>query len=86
MDGVAPAPARTIDLGPTGMSLTLGHMVQTGHAGQVSFEMFVDGKPVVISCRSRVTYCIFSGDDVKVGFQFVSPDSNALAAIAKFMR
>lgn len=86
MDGGAPAPARTIDLGPTGMSLTMGQMVQTGHAGQVSFEMFVDGKPVVISSRSRVTYCIFSGDDVKVGFQFIGPDSNALAAIAKFMR
>jgi hypothetical protein len=86
MDGGAPAPARTIDLGPTGMSLTMGQMVQTGHAGQVSFEMFVDGKPVVISCRSRVTYCIFSGDDVKVGFQFIGPDSNGLAAIAKFMR
>ena len=86
MDGAKPAPARTIDVGPTGMSVTMGHMVPSGQMGQVSFEMFVDGKPVIISCRSKVTYCIFSGDDVKVGLQFISPDAAAVAAIGKFMR
>lgn len=86
MDGAAAAPARTIDLGPTGMSVTMSQMVPSGQMGQVSFEMFVDGKSVVISCRSKVTYCIFSGDDVKVGLQFINPDAAVVAAIGKFMR
>jgi hypothetical protein len=68
------------------MSVTMSHMVPSGQLGQISFEMFVDGKPVIISCRSKVTYCIFSGDDVKVGLQFINPDAAAVAAIGKFMR
>ena len=86
MDGGQPAAARTIDLGPTGMSVTMGHMLQSGQAGSVSFELFVEGKPNILTCRAKVTYCIFSGDDVKVGLQFVSPDAAAVAAISKFMR
>lgn len=86
MDGASPAPARTIDLGLSGMSVTMAHMVQVGQLGQVSFEMFVDGKAHIITCRSKVTYCIFSGDDVKVGFQFVQPELSAINAITKFMR
>nr|WP_155439849.1 PilZ domain-containing protein [Pseudoduganella ginsengisoli] len=86
LDGAAPAPGRTLDICPTGLSVTLGHMVPAGAVGTVSFEMFIDGKPQIITCRSKVTYCIFSGDDVKVGFQFINPDQAATAAITKFMR
>lgn len=86
LDGAAAAPARTLDICLSGISLTMGHMVPTGTAGAVSFEMFIDGKPQLITCRVKVTYCIFSGDDVKVGFQFINPEQAALAAITKFMR
>lgn len=86
LDGAAAAPARTLDICQSGISLTMGHMVQAGTAGTVSFEMFIDGKPQVITCRAKVTYCIFSGDEVKVGFQFINPEQAALAAITKFMR
>lgn len=86
LDGAAPTPARTLDICQSGLSLTMGHMVQAGSAGNVSFEMFIDGKPQIITCRAKVSYCIFSGDDVKVGFQFVNPDQVAIAAITKFMR
>lgn len=86
LDGAAPTPARTLDICPSGLSLTMGHMVPAGSAGNVSFEMFIDGKPQIITCRAKVTYCIFSGDDVKVGFQFINPDQAAAAAISKFMR
>lgn len=86
LDGAAPTPARTLDICLSGLSLTMGHMVPAGSTGSVSFEMFVDGKPQIITCRSKVTYCIFSGDDVKVGFQFINPDQAATAVIAKFMR
>eukprot|EP01034_Spumella_vulgaris_P022286 gene22286-28402_t len=44
MEGAKPAPARTIDLGPTGMSVTMGHMVPSGQVGQVSFEIGDDVK------------------------------------------
>jgi hypothetical protein len=86
LDGAPPAPARTLDICQSGISLTMGHMVQAGQTGNVSFEMFIDGKPQIITCRSKVTYCIFSGDDVKVGFQFIQPDQATLAIITKFMR
>jgi len=86
IDGTAPAPARTVDLGTTGMSVTMGHMLQSGQQGKVSIEMFVDGKQHIITCRIKVTYCIFSGDEVKVGLHFVNPDTATAALIAKFMR
>jgi hypothetical protein len=86
LDGTAPAPARTLDICQSGLSVTMEHMVQAGAMGNVSFEMFIDGKAQIITCRAKVTYCIFSGDDVKVGFQFMNPDQATLAAITKFMR
>lgn len=86
LDGAAPTPARTLDISQSGLSLTMGHIVPAGAAGNVSFEMFIDGRPQVITCRSKVAYCIFSGDDVKVGLQFINPDPTAMAAITKFMR
>jgi hypothetical protein len=86
LDGAAPTPARTLDISQTGLSVTLGHMVQAGQSGNVSFEVFIDGKPQILTSRAKVAYCIFSGDDVKVGFQFVNPDQATAAAIAKFMR
>lgn len=86
LDGAAPTPGRTLDICMTGISLTLDHMVQAGLQGNVSFEMYVDGKSQIITCRSRVAYCIFSGDDVKVGFQFLNPDVNTMSVITRFMR
>ena len=86
MDGMPPVQARTLDIGATGMSLTFEHKLEGGHMGQVSFELFLDGKPQIMTCRSKVSYCIFSGDHFKIGFQFVNLDLNASAAITKFLR
>jgi len=86
MDGAAPLPGRTLDISATGMSLTLGHKLAVGQGGNVSFELFLDGKPQILTCRSTVSYCIFSGDDFKLGFQFVNLDLSALTAISKFLR
>ena len=44
MDGEAPQPGRTLDISATGVSLTLGHKLPVGQPGQVSFELFLDGK------------------------------------------
>lgn len=86
MDGMPPMQARTLDIGATGMSLTFEHKLEVGHLGHVSFELFLDGKPQLMTCRSKVSYCIFSGDHFKIGYQFVNLDLTTSAAITKFLR
>lgn len=86
IDGAAPVPARTFDLSLGGMSVTSGSKVEPGQTGQVVFEMLVDGKPQIITCRARVSHCIFSGNEFKVGFVFLPLNADATAAITKFMR
>jgi hypothetical protein len=54
--------------------------------GQVSFELFVDGKGQILSTRAKVNYCIFSGDHFKIGYQFMNPDMAFMATLNKFLR
>ena len=86
MDGMPPEQGRTIDLSASGMSLNFEHKLAVGHMGQVTFELFLDGKGQLVSCRSKVSYCIFSGDHFKIGFQFLGPDAATAAIIGKFLR
>jgi hypothetical protein len=86
MDGMQPKQGRTIDMGATGMSLTFDHKLEVGHMGQVSFELFIDGKSQILTCRSKVSYCIFSGDHFKIGYQFMNLDTATSGAISKFLR
>ena len=86
MDGLPPQQGRTMDLSTNGLSLTFEHKLEAGHMGVVSFELFVDGKAHILSVRSKVNYCIFSGDHFKIGFQFMSPDAATMATINKFLR
>jgi hypothetical protein len=86
MDGGHPMHARTFDLGMAGMSVTADQKVAVGQAGQVVFEMLVDGKPQIVNCRGKVNHCIFSGDEFKVGFVFMPLSNEAASAITKFMR
>ncbi len=39
-----------------------------------------------MTCRSKVSYCIFSGDHFKIGYQFSNLDQPTLASITKFLR
>jgi hypothetical protein len=86
LDGAAPVPARTFDLGLAGMSVVSASKVEVGKSGQVVFEMLVDGKPQIITCRAKVSHCIFSGNEFKVGFVFQPLAPDATAAITKFVR
>lgn len=86
MDGGAPMAARTLDIGASGVSLTFDHKLAVGALGNVTFELFLDGKAQLVYCRSKVSYCIFSGDHFKIGFQFVNLDPATLSAITKFLR
>jgi hypothetical protein len=86
IEGMPPRPGRTLDISATGLSLTFDHKLATGDIGLVSFELFVEGKVQVLTCHSRVNYCIFSGDHFKIGFQFMNPDLATQATINKFLR
>ncbi|OFA04133.1 PilZ domain-containing protein [Duganella sp. HH101] len=86
MDGMPPLQGRTIDISAQGLSLNFEHKLGTGHMGQLSFELFIDGKAQLLTCRSKVTYCIFSGDHFKIGYQFLNLDSITSSAITKFLR
>lgn len=86
MDGMPPLQGRTLDISASGLSLTFDHKLATGDIGMVSFELFVEGRAQILSCRSRVNYCIFSGDHFKIGFQFMNPDLATMATINKFLR
>ena len=61
-------------------------MIKAGSAGQVTFEMYFDGKAHIITSKTSVTYCIFSGDEFKVGLQFGTLDPATTAAVGKFLR
>jgi hypothetical protein len=86
MDGMSPKQGRTLDLNASGVSITFDHKLAAGDIGMVSFELFVEGKAQIVSCQSRVNYCIFSGDHFKIGFQFLNPDLATMATINKYLR
>lgn len=86
MDGLPPQQGRTIDISGTGVSLTFDHKLAVGHMGQVTFELFMDGKGQLVSTRCKVNYCIFSGDQFKIGFTYVNPDLGTMATVNKFLR
>jgi hypothetical protein len=86
LDGAAPVLTRTSDVGSNGICLTHSQPMPTGQACTLSFELFLDGKPVMIKTRSKVTYCIFSNGEYKIGCQFLNLELSAMTQLAKFMR
>ena len=86
MEGMAPVTGRTFDVGGNGVSVTTANPLKVGQSGQVTFELFIDGKATVIATRSKVSHCIFSNGEFKIGFQFVNLDLSAMAVLAKFLR
>jgi hypothetical protein len=86
MDGMQPLQGRTIDVNATGLSLTFEHKLAVGQTGEMSFELFVEGKGQILTTRVKVTYCIFSGDHFKIGYQFMGPDMAFMATLNKFLR
>jgi hypothetical protein len=85
-DGAAPILSRTSDVGSNGICLTHGQPMPTGADCALSFELFLDGKPMTIKTRSKAMYCIFSNGEYKIGFQFVNLELAAMTQLAKFMR
>lgn len=65
MEGQAPMPGRTSDIGSNGVSIAVAHPLQVGQTGQVGFDLLVEGKLASIMARAKVIYCIFSGGGVQ---------------------
>jgi len=86
MDGHAPVMGKTTDVGANGVSVSLPDPLPAGLAGQVGFDLLVDGAFVPIQARAKVMYCIFSGGEFKVGFQFLNLELAAVTALARFTR
>lgn len=86
MDGQEGMIGRTADVGANGVSITLPAPLPPGQTGQVSFDLFVDGKVTTINTRSRALHCIFSSGEFKVGFQFLNLELAAMTLLARFLR
>ncbi|MES2129522.1 MAG: PilZ domain-containing protein [Pseudomonadota bacterium] len=86
MEGAAPMTARTVDIGTSGVCLTVDSPLQVGQVGQVGFELYFDGKATVVNARAKVAYCIFSGGEFKIGLSFVNLGIDAVSTIAKYLR
>lgn len=86
IDGQVPMLVRTVDISANGVSVAVPEPMQAGQAGQVSFDMMVDGKATPIAARVKTMYCIFSSGEFKVGFQFVNLDLNAMSQLSRFLR
>lgn len=86
MDGQAPMLVRTLDISANGVSISVPEPMRGGQAGQISFDLMVDGKSTPIATRVKVMYCIFSSDEFKIGFQFLNLDMNAISQLARFLR
>lgn len=86
MDGHAPVLVRTADISANGVSIAVPEPMQAGLAGQISFDLMVEGKAVPIAARVKAMYCIFSSGEFKVGFQFLNLDLNAMSQLSRFLR
>ena len=86
VEGGAPVLGRTTDINANGVSLTVPHPVGIGQAAQLRFDLLVDGSIVPINTRARAQYCILSGGDFKVGFQFLNLELAAMTALSRFLR
>ena len=85
-EGGSPLVARTVDVSSSGMCVSVSAPIELGTHSQLRFDLLVDGKPNTIEVRSKVSYCILSGDEFKVGFQFVNLDLSSMTALAKYLR
>lgn len=86
MDGQAPITGKTSDVGTSGVSVNVAEPLAVGQGGQLAFDLLVEGNFVTINTRVKVSYCIFSSGEFKIGFQFLTPDLAAVTALARFMR
>jgi hypothetical protein len=86
MEGAASVACRTVDVAGDGVCLVVADSVGNGAIGMVRFELFHAGKVTEVNARARVQYCILTGGEYKVGFQFVNVGLSAMAALSRFLQ
>ena len=86
LDGTPAIAARTLDISASGLSVMVVQPLQMGQLGRITFEMYIDSKSHIITARASIAYCMFSGNEFKVGLQFVALELPALTAVEKYMR
>jgi c-di-GMP-binding flagellar brake protein YcgR len=86
IEGQTTLTVRTVDISSTGMALSLPNPLPIGKPAQIGFELYHDGKVTPFNARCKVSYCIFSNSEFKVGFQFLTLDLNAVTTLAKYLR
>jgi hypothetical protein len=83
---LAPVLVRTVDIGATGMSVSVSDPLPMGLMGRISFDLLVDGKSTPIATAIKVNSCIFRGGDFKIALQFTGLDPASSSALTKFLR
>ena len=86
LDGQPPTRVRTVDIAANGVSVSLQDPMQPGQVGQIQLDVLVDGRPAPIVARVKAMYCIFSGGEFKVGFQFINLDLSTMTQLSRFLR
>jgi len=86
LDGQPPVQVRTGDISASGVSLAVPHPLETGHTGQIAFDLLVEGKSFPLRARVKVMYSMFSNGEFKAGFQFLSLDMNTMSQLSRFLR
>jgi hypothetical protein len=84
--GAAPLAVRTFDISAQGVCLTFLQPLPVGLTGALTIDLLIDGKPHTLTMQARTAYCIFSGGQYKVGFQFTGLDMATVTLLAKFLR
>lgn len=77
---------RTFDLGASGVGVLLDVPLKMALQVRVSIGLLINGVVTPMHSRARVQYCIFSGGEYRIGFQFLQIDSPMAAMLAKFLR
>jgi hypothetical protein len=86
MEGQAPMPGRTSDVGSNGVSIAVQNPLQVGQTGRVAFDLLVEGRLTPIAARAKVIHCIFSNGEFKAGFQFLNLELTAMTQLSRFLK
>ncbi len=84
--GAEPLAVRTLDISINGVCLSFFKPLPIGLTGRLSIDLMIEGKVDTIEVLAKAAYCIFSGGQYKVGFQFTGVDMATVTLLAKFMR
>ena len=85
-EGREAIPARTVDIAANGICVTSPVPLGSHATADVDFDLFFEGKVNPFHIRAKVSYCILSGNEFKVGFQFVNLPLSGMTLLARYLR